>query len=175
MSKHDQIADVADCMERAGISEADTTSKILAFRGALSEEEARELADAMGFYAPAWQLLRDAATGEPEAPTPARIEQVVRESFDVAYVAIGNLVHLLGEPCARDVWDAMQDAQMNKLPEKGLPPWTGEKFGKPPDWVSADVMAILVRHGVVPTSENCGSPECAVFVYCPHGTTGVSK
>ncbi len=135
------IADYPDQFD--DVHEFDTIGKVpvgigegnLALRFRLAKEEYQELE-----YAYATDRL---------------VEQVDAYA-DLAYVALGALLTMLGEDVAREVWNAVQASNMSKFPSGKVFYNEHGKVVKPPGWNnSPDIRGILERAGItVGTTEN---------------------
>lgn len=140
----DLIGDVA-AMHRILDNGKGINPKTLLLRCQLCEEETRELAEALGFYAPPWEDAAQRAVNQ--GVRVLRVEpdraQIAKESFDVATVAIGNLVQFFGEAAARRVWEVAHRSNMAKFPGGVVIKRADGKGLKPDGWTPPDIAGAL--------------------------------
>jgi predicted HAD superfamily Cof-like phosphohydrolase len=134
----DQLEDVQDFHDAAGVGVSN--ERATGLRAALVEEEAREFAAAAGYQAPQW--VRTEA--------PVDLVELADAAADIAYVALGTLLHLFGEACARDLWAEVHRSNMDKFPGGRATLNAAGKVVKPANWKAPDILGVLLKHGIVP-------------------------
>lgn len=150
----DQITDVIAFHRAANQVDGDQSTETVEHRARMVEEEARELAEAIGAEAPGWEM-----------PAYDRVDLVefADAAADLAYVALGALVQVFGARCARAVWDEVQRSNMAKFPDGRARKTPEGKVIKPEGWKPPDLTGVLRRHGI-PVPEPCGGDTLTIQV-----------
>lgn len=128
----------------------------LALRRALCEEEARELALAMGYEAPEWKLMHE-EDGSFKRPD---FVEIADAAADLAYVSLGTLIELYGEAAAHRVWNEVQRSNMDKFPDGKTIKREDGKGLKPPGWTPPNIAAAIDGTlGVSPFAQEDGCDD----------------
>lgn len=133
MGVKDQIGDVAE-FHRILDNPGGWTSEAVLLRKNLVEEEAKEIAKALGYHAPDWEVV------EKEQPD---LVEAVDAAADLAYVSLGTLIEFLGEDAARRVWNEVQRSNCTKFPGGKVIKRDDGKMLKPEGWTPPDIQGAI--------------------------------
>jgi predicted HAD superfamily Cof-like phosphohydrolase len=138
----DQIADVA-ALHRILDNAGGWTDEAIELRRRLCEEEAKELAEALGYHAPPWERAIDRDDNGNGSYRKANKVEAADAAADLAYVALGSLIEFFGENAARRVWNEVQRSNMAKFPDGKVIKREDGKGLKPPGWTPPDIAGAL--------------------------------
>lgn len=89
-------------------------------------------------------MLCDEELSEVHAAVAERdVANIIHEFTDLAYVALGSLVQLVGARATEDAWEAISSANLRKVAGEARRDPTSGKILKPDDWYPADMSKVL--------------------------------